>query len=86
MEGQELKDGKARVRLHLIEPLVSGGMMRKRGQKVEEHERFLSSLEARLAYMAADRLQALAVIDLILQKLPQRVGRRRTSGLPRCRS
>jgi hypothetical protein len=62
LEGQELKDGKARVRLHLIEPLVSGGMMRKRGQKVEEHERFLSSLEARLAYMAADRLQALAEV------------------------
>ena len=62
MEGQELKDGKERVRVNLIDPLVSRGMVRKRGQKVEDHQKMLDSLEARLAYMAADRLSALAEV------------------------
>lgn len=62
MEGQELREGKERVRMNLIEPLVKGGMVRKRGQKVEDHDKFLASLEARLAYMAEDRLQALAEV------------------------
>ena len=62
MEGQELKDGKERVRVNLIDPLVSRGMVRKRGRSVEDHQRMLDSLEARLAYMAADRLVALAEV------------------------
>lgn len=62
MEGQELRDGKERVRMNLIDPLVGRGMVRKRGQKVEAHDKFLASLEARLAYMAEDRLQALAEV------------------------
>ena len=62
MEGAELKEGKERVRQYLIDPLVSGGMVRKRGQKVEEHDKMLASLEARLAYMFEDRLKALAEV------------------------
>ncbi|MBC7154571.1 MAG: hypothetical protein H5U19_08170 [Rhodobacteraceae bacterium] len=62
MEGQELKDGKARVRTILTGPLARGGMVRKRGVSVEDHERFLSRLEARLSYMADDRLSALAEV------------------------
>lgn len=62
MEGQELKDGKEQVRVHLIDPLVSRGMVRKRGQKVEDHQAMLDSLQARLAYMLPDRLQALAEV------------------------
>ena len=81
MEGQELRDGKERVRINLIEPLVKGGMVRKRGQKVEEHDKFLASLEARLAYMAEDRLQALAEVSSDM-----RAGRKRTSGPLKCRS
>ncbi|PIE15164.1 MAG: hypothetical protein CSA68_07380 [Rhodobacterales bacterium] len=62
MEGQELKDGKERVRVNLIDPLVSRGMVRNRGQKVEGHQAMLDRLEARLAYMAADQLSALAEV------------------------
>ena len=62
MEGAELKEGKERVRQYLIDPLVSGGMVRKRGQKVEEHDKMLANLEARLAYMFEDRLKALAEV------------------------
>lgn len=62
MEGRELKEGKALVRINLIEPLVKGGMVRKRGQTVEDHQKMLTSLEARLAYMRADRLAALAEV------------------------
>ena len=62
MEGQELKEGKQRVRDHLISPLQKSGLERKRSQKVESHLAFLDSLEARLAYMAEDRLKALAEV------------------------
>jgi len=62
VEGVELKEGKERVRQYLIDPLVSGGMVRKRGQKVEEHDKMLANLEARLAYMFEDRLKALAEV------------------------
>lgn len=62
MEGQELKDGKERVRVNLIDPLVSRGMVRKRGRSVEDHQKMLDSLEARLAYMDADRLAALVEV------------------------
>ena len=62
MEGQELRDGKERVRVNLIEPLVKGGMVRKRGTSVEEHQKMLDRLEARLSYMTADNLGALAEV------------------------
>lgn len=59
MEGQELKDGKERVKLFLIDPLTTMGMVRKRGVKLEAHEDFLSRLMARLAYMDEEDLGAL---------------------------
>ncbi len=62
MEGQKLRDGKGRVRVNLIDPLVNKGMVRKRGRSVEDHQKMLDGLEARLAYMAADRLAALAEV------------------------
>lgn len=62
MEGQELRDGKERVRVNLIAPLVASGMMRKRGRTVDEHDNFLASLTARLSYMTEDRLTALAEV------------------------
>lgn len=62
MEGRELKDGKAQVRRCLIDPLIRKGLVRKRGQSLEEHEAFLASLEARLAYMFEDKLLALAEV------------------------
>lgn len=62
MEGQDLKDGKQRVRKNLINPLVSRGMVRKRGRSVEEHDKMLVSLEARLSYMSEERLAVLAEV------------------------
>ncbi|WP_298491567.1 hypothetical protein [uncultured Maritimibacter sp.] len=62
MEGQELREGKARVRAVLIDPLEAGGMQRRSGQKVEDHAAFLASLEARLAYMTEASLAALAEV------------------------
>ncbi|TNJ48098.1 hypothetical protein [Phaeobacter sp. B1627] len=62
MEGQELKDGKARVRSLLITPLERRGMERRRAVRLEEHQVFLASLEARLAYMQAEKLVALAEV------------------------
>ncbi len=59
MEGEALKEGKARVRRVLIDPLIGRGMSRGRMTLAEEAE-FLSRLEARLAYMAEDKLAALA--------------------------
>lgn len=62
MEGQELKEGKARVRSLLIEPLERRGMDRKRSVRLEDHQAFLSSLEARLAYMTPEKLAALTEV------------------------
>ena len=62
MEGQELREGKARVRAVLIDPLEAGGMQRRSGQKVEDHAAVLASLEARLAYMTEASLAALAEV------------------------
>lgn len=59
MEGDELRAGKRRVREELIEPLERGGMRRKSGAKVEDHEAFLAGIEARLAYMTRENLAAL---------------------------
>lgn len=60
MEGDELKAGKERVRVHLIEPLVREGMRRKRGVTVDDHRAFLDRLAALLSYMRADALDMLA--------------------------
>lgn len=62
MEGQALKEGKARVKDLLTDHLTAQGMVRKRGVSVEDHAAFLASVEARLAYMKADKLSALAEI------------------------
>ena len=62
MEGQALKEGKERVRLNLIDPLVERGMARKRGWTAADHQAMLESLAARLAYMDDDRLLALAEV------------------------
>ena len=60
MEGRERGDSKERVRVALIDPLVSRGLQRKPGRSVEDHQKMLDSLKERLAYMAADKLAALA--------------------------
>ncbi|WP_407496824.1 hypothetical protein [Pseudooceanicola sp. MF1-13] len=62
MEGEELRQGKARVRAILIDPLERRGMKRKRNVSQDDHARFLDGLSARLAYMAEDRLAALAEV------------------------
>ncbi|WP_420415910.1 hypothetical protein [Marinovum algicola] len=62
MEGQALKDGRERVRVHLIDYLEhpTRGMVRKPGVSVTEHAAFIEALQNRLAYMTADNLDALA--------------------------
>lgn len=60
MEGEELRLGKERVQVHLVGPLEAKGMVRKRGCSVEEHERFVATICARLAYMTERNLMALA--------------------------
>jgi len=62
MEGQELKEGKVRVRSLLIDPLERRGLERRRGVRLEDHQAFLANLEARLAYMQPDKLMALAEV------------------------
>lgn len=62
MEGQELKEGKARVRSLLIETLERRGLARRSGVRLEDHQAFLFSLEARLAYMQSEKLIALAEV------------------------
>ncbi|HCO91088.1 MAG TPA: hypothetical protein DIT40_08960 [Alphaproteobacteria bacterium] len=62
MEGEELRQGKARVRMHLTGHLAGRGMIRPRGRTVEDHDAMIASLEARLSYMRDDRLQALAEV------------------------
>lgn len=65
MEGEELREGKERVRRVLIDPLVVKGMQRRPGQTVADHGVFLENLEARLAYMSAENLAALSdVVEL----------------------
>jgi len=62
MEGQALKDGKARVHRYLTGSLTEMGMVRPRNRTVDQHQAFLAQLEARLAYMTADALEALAEV------------------------
>ncbi len=60
MEGEELRQGKERVRLYLTDALKQTGLERKRGVTVKDHEAMLNNLQARLAYMSKENLQALA--------------------------
>lgn len=62
MEGDELREGKARVRKCLLEPLEQRGMVRKRSRTEAMHQAMLESLEARLAYMTDENLLALAEV------------------------
>lgn len=62
MEGQALKEGRARVRVHLVDYLEhpTRGMMRKPGVSLTDHAAFLDRLQNRLAYMTAANLRCLA--------------------------
>lgn len=62
MEGEELRAGKERVKKHLIEPLNAIGMVRKKGMTIDTHQTVLDSLAARLSYMDAEFLGALAEV------------------------
>lgn len=62
MEGEALRAGKERVRENLILPLIKGGMIRKRGTSKTAEDEMIANLEARLAYMTADNLKALAEV------------------------
>lgn len=62
MEGEELRAGKERVQKHLIDPLVAIGLIRKKGMTIDTHKSVLDSLTARLSYMDADFLDALAEV------------------------
>jgi hypothetical protein len=62
MEGEELREGKARVAVCLIAPLMDAGMQRKRGVSLEAHDKAMASLCACLAHMSAENLQALAEV------------------------
>lgn len=62
MDGQALKEGKARVQQLLIEPLTARGMIRPRGVTVEAHDAMLANLRARLAYLTDDMVSALAEV------------------------
>lgn len=43
----------------LVKPLVSEGMVRKRGVSVEDHKKWIEGLKTRLAYMDPENLNAL---------------------------
>ncbi|SIO36693.1 hypothetical protein SAMN05444722_1700 [Rhodovulum sp. ES.010] len=62
MEGEALREGKARVRAWLVEPLEARGMVRRARVTLAEHEGALDRLAARLAYMTEDGLAALAEV------------------------
>ena len=60
MEGQKLKEGKARVRAQLIDPLVRKGIVRKCGVTVADLQATMDSVQGRLAYVTPQNLEALA--------------------------
>jgi len=60
MEGAALREGRERVKTHLIDPLVQKGMQRKQGWTVDHEVAFLDRLQNYLAYMTADNLKGLA--------------------------
>ena len=59
MEGEELKQGRERVRLYLIRPLKDAGMERLNSWKAERETDMLNNLQNRLAYMTVANLEAL---------------------------
>ncbi|WP_306150629.1 hypothetical protein [Roseovarius sp. MMSF_3281] len=62
MEGEALREGKARVWAVLIEPLKERGMVRPRSMSVADEAAMLDRVAARLAYMSVDALEALAEV------------------------
>lgn len=58
-EEQKHKPGRRAVSELLIAPLEAEGMRRKRGQSVQDLERFLERLKDRLAYAAPDTLRGM---------------------------
>lgn len=62
MDSEALKEGKERVRQTLVQPLTARGMQRASGVTVAVHEAQMDALAARLAYMTADNLLALAEV------------------------
>ena len=62
MEGIELREGRERVELLLIAPLIARGMTRPANMRASALDEMLERLRGVLAYMAADKLEALAEI------------------------
>lgn len=60
MEGEALRDGKARVKIYLIDPLVKKGMQRKQGWTLEQEAELFESLQNYLAYLSQKDLEGLA--------------------------
>nr|WP_321509452.1 hypothetical protein [uncultured Celeribacter sp.] len=58
---QQPESGRGRVRRLLITPLEAGGMQRKRGRSVADHEKMLTRLADKLGYMSDRGLQGLAM-------------------------
>ncbi len=58
---QQVESGRARVRRVLIDPLEAGGMVRKRGVSVADHEKAMEKLADKLSYMTEDGLKGLAM-------------------------
>lgn len=60
MEGQREESRQARVKRLLIEPLNEGGMGRKRGVSIANHDAAMGKAIKRLAYMSENGLKGLA--------------------------
>lgn len=60
-EAQRGESGRARVKRVLIGRLEAGGMMRKRGVSVADHDAAMDKLADRLAYMSEQGLKGLAM-------------------------
>ena len=58
---EQPESGRGRVRRLLITPLEAGGMQRKRGRSVADHEKMLTRLADKLGYMSDRGLQGLAM-------------------------
>ena len=62
MEGEELRQGKDRVQVHLLDRLDAIGMQRGKGMTVAKAEAMFERLQCFLAYMPSDVLDALAEV------------------------
>lgn len=58
-EQEKIESGRARVRRVLVGPLEAGGMVRKRGVKLEDHDKRIDALCGRLEYMSERGLEGL---------------------------